>query len=102
LAGLFVLGALVQYNDPDPVRWIAIYIAAAVAVLVVKRWLAAGVAVAALCWAGAIAAGGLVPVEPGELVAGMKTQGVEEWREMLGLLIIAAGCGAAFMSERPA
>ncbi len=26
---LFLAGAAVQYNDPDPLRWIAVYVAAA-------------------------------------------------------------------------
>ena len=37
MAALFFFGAAVQYNDPDPVRWVAIYIAGAVACLLANN-----------------------------------------------------------------
>jgi hypothetical protein len=94
--GLFLLGAAVQYNDPDPLRWMAIYLAAAVSSAFAARgrvaWqLPAAVALVALIWAATLAPAVIGSVEPGELVAAweMKDERVEEGREMYGLLIIA-------------
>jgi hypothetical protein len=96
LAILFLLGAVVQLNDPDPIRWIAIYLAAAGVALGGRRWRVVSVVVAgaALLWAATIALGGMEPLDLAALVgdATMKTAGVEAWRELLGLLIIAAYC----------
>ena len=95
-AALFVLGAVVQLNDPDPLRWVVIYLAAAAVALVGRRWRAAsgGVAVIAMVWAVTIAAGGMEPLALEALFgdATMKTVGVEAWRELLGLGLIAVYC----------
>lgn len=93
-AGIFLLSAAVQLNDPDPWRWVAIYLAAAAIGL--GGWrrpeAAAGVGLVAVAWSLSIAAAGLEPLELKALLgdAVMKTAGVERWREMLGLAIIAA------------
>jgi hypothetical protein len=99
-AALFFLGAAVQLNDPDPLRWMLIYLAAAAACTLAalgrRSWqLAAAVAVAALIWAGMLAPQVLGAVAPGELVAEweMKDARVEIGREMYGLFIIAAWMG---------
>jgi len=96
-AGLFLLGAAVQYNDPDPLRWMAIYLAAAVACVLAARgriaWqLPAAVALIAVLWAATLVPSVIGKVRPGELVGAweMKDERVEEGREMYGLLIIAA------------
>jgi hypothetical protein len=95
-AALFLFGAVVQYNDPDPLRWMLIYLAAATAcVLAAMRRLPvalpAMVALVALVWAVTLAPGVLGAVEPGELVGAweMKDARIEVGREMYGLLIIA-------------
>jgi uncharacterized membrane protein len=92
---VFVFGAIVQYNDPDPYFWTVVYLAAAILSFVSLRralswWLPAGVAGAAIVWAGALA----VRVDPevyrgmfGQL--GMASLEIEEARETLGLVIIA-------------
>ena len=59
VAAVFLLSAALQFNDPDPGGWIAIYVAAAAACLVAPRarlgwWLAVAVAVVALPWAVAL------------------------------------------------
>lgn len=94
---LFVLGAVLQYNDPDPARWIAIYLAAAVSCLVWARhpyaWLApALVALAAAAWALMIALGMPEWVNPGSMFEPMQSRGgaVELSRELYGLGIIGA------------
>jgi hypothetical protein len=100
VGALFLLGAAVQWNDPDPLRWMLIYTAAAAAALLaatgrIRRGMAAAVAVVALLWAGSLAPGVLGRVRMGELVEEweMKDTRVEEAREMYGLLLIAAWMG---------
>ena len=57
-AGIFLLSAAVQLNDPDPWRWVAIYGAAAGVGLGGwrVRGVAAGVGLVAVIWAAAIGA----------------------------------------------
>ena len=94
---LFGVAAAVQYNDPDPFLWMAVYVAgAALSVLIprvpgVRRfvvWLAPLVLLwaASLAWSG-LAAGGMDGVLAGR---GMESPGVEELREAGGLLIVSA------------
>ena len=97
VAALFFLGAVVQWNDPDPLRWMLIYLAAAVASLLAATgrtpWpLSAAVAVVALLWAATLAPGVLGRVRMGELVEAweMKDDEVEAGRETYGLLLIFA------------
>ena len=57
VTSIFLLFAVVQYNDPDPVRWMAIYLAAALCCALELtgrlRWpLPVLTTVAALIWAG--------------------------------------------------
>lgn len=98
---LFFASAAVQYNDPDPLPWAALYLACAV----VSAWSAAGraswvpaaaVGLVAGVWALTIAprvlgAPGFPTFEFGE---GMKSEVVEETRELFGLLI-----GAGWMAS---
>lgn len=56
MTALYLVSVALQYNDPDPLRWMAIYGAAAVAsaFLPLRRWaipLSFAVAAAALVWA---------------------------------------------------
>jgi len=97
MAALFVFAAAVQYNDPDPLRWMAIYLAAAAACVLVlldrlPRWLPLLVGLAALAWAATLAPHVLGRVGLGEMVEAweMKDVRVEEGREAYGLLIIVA------------
>jgi hypothetical protein len=107
---LFAFGAAVQVNDPDPLAWIAIYAAAA---LLSFRWLArrvrwwapALVALAALAWAATLAPRVLGRVPFGDMFGAfeMANAGIEESREMYGLLIIAAWMAVvAFRGKREA
>lgn len=100
MTGIFALGAAVQYNDPDPARWMAIYgLAALAAFLAFTRRLHAFLPLAigaiALVWAMMILPGVSGKVLPGEIFASveMKSEPVEEMREGLGLLIIAGWMG---------
>jgi Transmembrane family 220, helix len=94
---LFTFGAIVQVNDPDPLRWIAVYALAASACLLSLlrhiHWaFPAGVAAAALVWALTLAPRVVGHVPFGEMFGAfeMRNVGIEEAREMYGLLIIAA------------
>ena len=92
----FLSAAALQYNDPDPVQWMAIYLAAALACALALvgrlwRWYAVGVAVVAAVWAATLAPEVIGHVAPRDLFGerGMLTPRVEEAREMLGLLLVA-------------
>ena len=96
-AVLFTISALLQYNDPDPIRWIAIYtVACAVSLaMYIKRWVVPAVPLAVLViasvWAMAIAFGGPAASEYEHMFDAweMKSPSVEEAREASGLLIVA-------------
>lgn len=108
MALLFLFSAAVQYNDPDPARWMAIYLAAAVAsgleVAGRLRWpLAALVAAVAAVWAATLAPGVVGQVDFAHAFRSMGMSGdprEEEAREMTGLLIAAGWCAALAMVSR--
>jgi hypothetical protein len=96
-AAFFVFSVVVQYNDPDPIRWMLIYGAAAL----LSGWAAAAslrpaipgaVAAVALIWAAT-----LMPSVARQLPSlmdltgsiKMMAPGVEETREAGGLLFVA-------------
>jgi hypothetical protein len=92
----FLFSVVVQYNDPDPIRWIAIYGLAALACFLEMRrrtrfLLPLGLGLAAAIWAASIAPRILGDVRLADLFAEfeMKNAGVELAREMGGLLIVA-------------
>ena len=92
---MFVFSVIVQFNDPDPLTWMAIYGAAAVACVLslvgkLPWWYAVLVGVIALAWAATIAPRviGQVPFLDMFAEFEMKDIGVEESREMYGLLLI--------------
>jgi hypothetical protein len=97
MALLFAFAAAVQFNDPDPIRWIAIYTAACVLSLVMfaRRRLMPVLALAvfaiAIAWAAVIAFGGPAASEYGHMFDAweMKSPSVEEAREASGLVIVA-------------
>ena len=93
---MFVFSVVVQVNDPDPLAWMAMYGAAAIACLLsllgrVPWWFAVLVGLVALGWAPTLAPRvlGNVPFLSMFAEFEMKDIGVEESREMYGLLIIA-------------
>jgi hypothetical protein len=96
MAVLFLLSAALQYNDPDPLIWIALYVSAALASLTSSRsparaWPPALVGGISLVWAVAIGIR-LEPGSPGRMFDefGMESVAIEEAREATGLLIVAA------------
>jgi len=92
----FLLSALVQYNDPDPAAWIAIYLGATAMCLDQRRrspWVALAPALSLIClvWIGFLLPRVLGEVSLAEIAASitMKTQAVEEAREIGGLFLVA-------------
>lgn len=85
---LFAWSASLQLNDPDPVRWVVLYAAAAAVCILhlvtrVRSFVPYALAAVAGCWAATLL--------PGVLEAAALT-GTEEEREFLGLGIVAAAC----------
>lgn len=94
---VFAFSAVVQVNDPDPLRWIAMYGLAGVACVLsfmrrVRAWFPALLAVAALAWSATLVPRvvGQVPFRDMFGAFEMRDLRVEESREMYGLLITAA------------
>ena len=91
---IFLLCAAVQYNDPDPVRWMTIYgVAAAACVLALRARLsafaAALIAAVALTWAAVLARGVVGRISLAEILTLSNVALLaEEGRETLGLLMV--------------
>jgi len=93
---MFLMSVAVQYNDPDPYVWMAIYSAAAVACFLslrgrLPRGLPMVIALVAILWATTILPRVLGKVPFFDMLAEweMKDIGIEESREMYGLFIVA-------------
>ena len=104
LNGLFLvaylLSAAVQFNDPDALIWIAIYLAAAVMCFArwrrrLPKWLAPLLLAISLVWIGSLLPSIVGKVSPAEIVESisMQTRAVEEAREIGGLLLVAIWAG---------
>lgn len=109
MGALLAVAAGLQYNDPDPARWIAIYGAGAVISVALPSTRTAvlpGIVVglAALGWAAYLAAEVWGAIELSDLTSKMSEKGgaVEEGREAGGLAIEAVWLLAAsvFCSRR--
>ena len=92
---MFAFSVVVQVNDPDPLAWMAIYGAAAIACLLslmgrLPWWFAVITGLVALAWAATIAPRviGQVPFLDMFAEFEMRDIAVEESREMYGLLIV--------------
>jgi hypothetical protein len=92
---MFLFSASVQFNDPDPLRWIGIYGAAAVVCgLEIRRrvpaWAAMAVGIIALVWAASLYyRAHEVPIISLFVEWEMRDVRIEEAREMYGLTIVA-------------
>lgn len=111
LTSLFALlcavSAALQYNDPDPVRWIVLYLAAGVAAVVAwwrphAWWAPLAIALIALAWAALLWAGVIDTVETSDLWKKMSEKGgkVEEMREAGGLSLVVIGSALAAWRAR--
>jgi hypothetical protein len=105
---IFLLCVAVQYNDPDTFRWMAIYGAASLccflfAVRKLSSYLAAAVGLIALIWAFLILPdvwGRTIPFKEIFATIHMLSPGVEEVREMGGLLIISFWMLVLFLKSK--
>ncbi len=94
---IFLLCVAVQYNDPDPVRWMVIYGLAALCCMLfafkkLPVYLPVVTAVAALIWAVLLLPavfGKTIPMREVFSMIHMFSPGVEEVREIGGLSIVA-------------
>ena len=109
MALLFLFGAAVQLNDPDPLRWMLIYLAAAVACAFaaarrLSRLLPIIIAALALLWAATLAPRAFPDVRILEMFAAweMANERIEDAREMYGLLLIAIYMGVLAITHRRA
>src|SRR5262245_10617215 len=97
MALLLAFAAALQFNDPEPIRWIEIYVEACALSLVmffkrrVHPAMVTAVLAVSLVWAVAIAFGGPAASEYEHMFDAweMKSPSVEEAREASGLLIVA-------------
>lgn len=106
---MFLFSVVVQFNDPDPLAWATIYGLAALACALsllgrLRPWLPGLIAPVALLLAINIAPRvvGRVPFLEMFGAFEMKDLGVEESREMYGLLLIAAWMIVLFVRHRSA
>ncbi len=104
---LWLAAAAVQLNDPDPVAWVAVYVAASAVLYVVGRnpkyhGAAAIFALGTLGWAVQIGPHWIVQVPVEQLLGkvAMATLGVELARESAGLLLVTASLIFAFVVGR--
>jgi hypothetical protein len=98
MAVLFAVAVAVQYNDPDPIRWMAIYGAAFIVTVMIAARGWAPVFAAAIVGGIALAWGVYWAVTSGAPLLlyehmfdawEMKNTAIEEAREASGLLIVA-------------
>ena len=99
MATLFGLSALLQWNDPDPLAWIAIYSACTISCLLAFTpfriwWIPVIVAALCLLWAGSLVPGiyaESTTINWSEVIGSieMKSMQSEIVREIGGLLIAA-------------
>jgi hypothetical protein len=90
MAVVFVVFAVLQYNDPDPYLWIPIYLYAALLSVLYYR---GRVSKALLLVSAAVFLAGAIYMWPShwegvELQNGMKTMNIEHGRESLGLVMV--------------
>ena len=93
----FLLAALLQYNDPDPIRWVAIYIAAATLCKLqhfnqITPIFPVLLLIICLAWIGMLVPSLTQGVAWTDILdsLAMKTKAVEEAREIGGLVLVAS------------
>jgi len=107
MAAIFFFALAVQYNDPDPIQWMAIYGAAAGSCILsiagkLKWYMPTIVGAVALIWAALLVPGVMWGPEPVGMFASMQMPNlaVEEAREMLGLSIVVVWMLALSLASR--
>ncbi|MEM9255123.1 MAG: transmembrane 220 family protein [Pseudomonadota bacterium] len=91
----YLMSAAVQYNDPDALPWIILYLTAAAMCVAqyrknLPRWLPLLLLFISLVWIGWLLPNVVGQVTLGELVESisMRTEQIEEAREIGGLLLV--------------
>ena len=105
---MFAASLIVQINDPDPVPWMLIYGAAALVTGLetagrsLRPFIPALIGLAALIWAGTIAPRVVGKVPFGSMFGAFEMQnlGIEESREMYGLVLVGLWMLAAASAGR--
>jgi hypothetical protein len=93
---IFLVCAVLQWNDPDPVRWIVVYLAAAFCcfVFAIRRlpvYVPVVTAIVSILWILVLLPfvwGQTIPMDEVFSMIHMYSPGVEELREIGGLLIV--------------
>ena len=105
---LFLAAAILQWNDPDPLRWILIYLGAGIVSIAATHRPAIWKAAVLVAIVGAIWAATLLPevadnFQFSNLVSTMKVESpeIEKSRELLGLLMIASWMIVVVFNCRP-
>ncbi len=107
LAAVFVLFAVVQWNDPDPLAWIALYLGTAVLLVVsiwkkLPKWIYFSALSIVVIWTLALLPDFIHWIQIGmpNITSEMKTEEphIEFTREFLGLFIV--GITIAFLAKR--
>jgi len=103
----FALSAIVQYNDPDALIWIAMYLSGAGMCVIQalgrqQRWLPPLLLTISLSWIAWLLPSIVGQVPFAEIIESisMKTRAVEEAREIGGLLIVAIWAAAITIKQR--
>ncbi|CAA0111656.1 Uncharacterised protein [Halioglobus japonicus] len=104
---VYLSSAAVQYNDPDALLWVAVYLAAALMCALQFRtnppsWLPRVLLVISAVWMGALLPSIVGQVSLQEIFASisMKTRAVEEAREIGGLLLVSLWAGVLSYRQR--
>ena len=97
---IYLLCAAVQYNDPDALPWVALYLCAAAMCTArlrkrLPQWLPKLLFIVSLLWMGALLPNIIGQVSPQDIAASisMQTTAVEEAREIGGLFLVALWSG---------
>ena len=109
MAVLFAIAVAVQYNDPDPARWVALYGSACIlsAIAVVRgttpRLAAGALAVVALGWSIIVIASVRDIATYAHMFDAweMRSATIEEAREASGLLLTAVWMGVLWIRASP-
>ena len=107
VALLFIFAAAVQYNDPDSIRWIALYTSAALACIYwlfgsYQRWVCGVVLLICVIWLITIIVDlKTLSLNLADLVSSleMKNETIEQYREIGGLILIAIWMSILFFKN---
>jgi hypothetical protein len=110
MALLFIFAGVMQYNDPDVIRWAAMYGSAAFACILwsigrYNKWICGIIMLVSLLWITALlfdAASGPFDFEGLMESLEMKNESIELYREIGGLLIVTLWMGALFFKKKSA